>query len=42
MNVLIEDGYSLGNARIKVVNTIRGQDAGWTLGYAYKWAKNLK
>merc|ERR1711962_56233 len=42
MNVLIEDGYSLGNATIKVVNTIRGQDAGWTLGYAYKWAKNLQ
>ena len=40
MNVLIEEGYGLGNATIKVVNTVKGQDAGWTLGYAYEWANN--
>jgi hypothetical protein len=40
MNVLMEEGYGLGNATIKVVNTVKGQDAGWTLGYAYEWANN--
>ena len=40
MNVLIEEGYGLGNATIKVVNTVKGQGAGWTLGYAYEWANN--
>ena len=41
MNVLIQDGYGLSDANIKIVNKVKGQDAGWTLGCAYEQAQKF-
>ena len=42
MNILIEDGYGLSDsANITIVNKVKGQDAGWTLGCAYEQAQKF-